>query len=48
MVTYKLVNNVVSQLGKTEGVGEGFTAGLYGEGSLEITQRQSLTIDSAD
>ena len=37
MVTYKLVNNVVSQLGKTEGVGEGLAAGLHSEGSLDVS-----------
>ena len=42
------MHNVRSEVVETEGVGEGFTAGLYGEGSLGITQRQSLTIDSAD
>ena len=48
MVTYKLVNNVVSQLGKTEGVGEGLAAGLHSEGSLDVSQGKSLAVHSAD
>ena len=48
MVTNILMYNVVSEVIETEGIGEGFAAGLHGEGGLHITQRQSLTIDSAD
>ena len=48
MVTNILMYNIVSEVIETEGIGEGFAAGLHGEGGLHITQRQSLTIDSAD
>ena len=41
MVTYKLVNNVVSQFGKTEGVGEGLAAGLKCEFGPNRSQRES-------
>ena len=40
--------NVVTEVVETESIGEGLAAGLHGEGGLDITQRQSLTIDSAD
>ena len=42
------MNNVVSEVIETQSVGEGFAAGLHGEGGLDVTQRQSLTIDGAD
>ena len=42
------MNNVVSEVIETQSVGEGFAAGLHGEGGLHVTQRQSLTIDGAD
>ena len=48
LVTNVLMYNVVSEVIETESIGEGFAAGLHGEGGLNITKRQSLTIDSAD
>ena len=48
MVTNILMYNIVSEVVETESIGEGFAAGLHGEGDLHITKRQSLTIDSAD
>ena len=42
------MNNIVSEVIETESIGEGFAAGLHGEGRLNISQGQSLTIDSAD
>ena len=48
MATNILMYNVVSEVVEAESIGEGLAAGLHGEGGLDITQRQSLTIDSAD
>ena len=48
MATNILMYNVVSKVVETESIGEGLAAGLHGEGGLDITQRQSLAIDSAD
>ena len=40
--------NVVSEVIETSSIGEGLAAGLHGERGLDITHRQSLTVDSAD
>ena len=39
---------LVSQLLEADAVGEGFAAGLEGEGSVHIAQGESLSVHGAD